>query len=708
MMMQDDVTRPAIEALTTNTALIDGNPLMQFLLILIIILLVPILFDKLKAPALLGLIIAGTLIGPKGLNIMDRDVSFDLFGTAGLLFIMFLAGLDTNITEFKRNSKKSSVFGILTFLLPFGMSALVSYFFFGLPIVPSVLIGAMIAPHTPITYPIVTKFNIQKDPAVSVALGGTLITNIISFIIIIVVVGMSGGKINSEFWIRLSVSSLIFAGIIAFVFPLVTRWFFKRFQDNVLQFIFVLVMMFMGAFIAELAHIEKIIGTLFAGITLNRLIPRTSPLMNRINFVANSIFIPFFLIGVGMLVDPRAFVQDIPTIKVAVLLTAVAIFSKYLAAWLTQKALGMSKDQGNVLNGLSSAQAASTLAVVMVGYELGLLDDAILNGSLIMILISCTTSALYTQAGARNIAAAEAGQAAENTQKLYETENDERILISVSNKQTVEELVNLSTLVKTQSARNGIYALNIINSNHSDVTDDKNAQQLLELANDVAAATDNRINPLIRYDVNIVNGITNVIKENRITDLVLGIYKGISKSFIGNLNEGILQKSNVTTLVYQSAQPIATIKKHHVFVPPQAEKEVGFPHWLLKIWNISRNSGVPLAFYGERSTLEYMRKINEKYPIPCEFEVFSEWNNFSVLSQKVQSDDNLIIVMSRKNGITYRSYMNRIPDYLNQYFRKQSFIVIYPVQLGIGELNTSYRVDEIGYNIAQLFQASRG
>lgn len=705
--------------LAINFTLPITDPVMQFLLILLIILITPIIFNKIKIPSLLGLILAGTAIGPHGLSLIDRDSSFILFGTAGLLFIMFQAGLDTDITEFKKNSKRSALFGFLTFLFPFLFSFAASYFIFDLGLMSSILVGGMIAPHTPITYSIVTRFGIQKNEAVGITLGGTLITNIISFLIIIVVVGMSTGTVDQAFWINLSVSVLLFAAIIAFLFPLVTRWFFKKFQDNTLQFVFVLVMLFLGAFLAELAGIEKIIGALFTGITLNRLIPRTSPLMSRINNVSDSIFIPFFLIGVGMLVDLGAFVKDVDTIKVAVFLTFAAIFSKYLAAWLTQKTLRYSADQRRVINGLSSAQSASTLAVVMVGYNIivgtdasgepiRLLNDAILNGSLMMVLISCTTASLHTQRGAKNIALKEASAVdADAHDKAHDETEQERILIPVSNLATVEELINLSTMIKSKGTKyKSLYGLNIITDNEHSLEDDKMATKVLEIAAEIAAGTDNKLVQLLRYDVNIVNGITNVIKENKITDLVLGIYnkKGLSKSFIGHLNEGILAKSNVTTFIYKSSQPISTIRRHLIFVPENAEKEAGFPYWLLKVWNISRNSGSQLVFYGSENTLSYIREVQKKHTVLCAFNEFVNWDDFLILSRDIERNDNLIFILSRKDGLSYHQYMNKLPDFLNSYFSENSFILIYPIQIGANTPELTLNVGKIEDNIAQLFR----
>lgn len=325
-----------------------------------------------------------------------------------------------------------------------------------------------------------------------------------------------------------------------------------------------------------------------------------------------------------------------------------------------------------------------------------------------MILISCTTSALQTQRGARNIAHQEASTPdSEKLDKIHENTLKEKILISVSNSETVEELVNLSTMIKSHSNHTGLYALNIITSNKYSASDDKNASKILDMASNIAVATDNSLNKLLRYDVNIVNGITNVIKENHITDLVLGIYykKGISTSFIGHLNEGILAKSNVTTLIYKSSQPIATIKRHVIFVPVNAEKEIGFPFWLLKVWNIARNSGTKLVFYASVETLKYIKEVNEKYTVPCEFMEFSEWDDFLVLARDFQIDDNLIFILSRNNGLSFHRYMNMLPDYLNKYFQANNYILVYPQQVGVnGSNDTAGKVETLNDTITYLFR----
>ncbi len=482
-------------------------------------------------------------------------------------------------------------------------------------------------------------------------------------------------------------------------------------------------MVYLGAVLAEMAGIEAIIGAFLAGLALNRLIPHTSPLMNRVEFVGNAIFIPFFLIGVGMLIDYRAFIQDTETIKVASVMTLIALLSKFLAALVTQKTYKFSADERRVIFGLSSAQAAATLAAVLVGYNLiigtdaagndiRLLDESVLNGTILMILVTCAIASFTAQKGAQNIALSEA------TNKNQEESNSkERILIPISNIDTTDELINLGIIVKSKKNTDGLYALSIVKNDSDDNSAaDKKAKKLLDKAAVTASATDNSLHQLLRYDQNIINGITSVVMENQITDLILGLHikQKISDSFLGELTEGILNKCNITTLIYKSTQPFSTIKKHVVVVPHKAEKEIGFPFWIVKLWNIAKNSGAKLVFYGTPETLKFIQEIHSKHPIPCEFEEFSDWNDFLILARDLQPDDNLIVVLSRKNKPSYQNNMNKVPDYLNKYFQKNSFILIYPMQIGVADsskidlknptvLEPIEKLDEIGKTIAKMF-----
>lgn len=706
-----------------NTTLPLTNPVLKFLLILVIILFAPILLNKIKIPNLLGLIIAGAVIGPNGFHLMERDSSIILSGTVGLLYIMFLAGLEIDLADFKKNSKKSLVFGMYTFLIPMILGIVGGIYVLGFSIHTSVLLASMFASHTLIAYPLVSKLGVAKNRAVNITVGGTMITDTLALLVLAVIVGMTTGDVNTEFWVRLSVSIIIFGLVVMLVFPIIARWFFKRFDDNVSQYIFVLMMVFLGAVLAEMAGIEAIIGAFLAGLSLNRLIPHTSPLMNRVEFVGNAIFIPFFLIGVGMLIDYRAFFEGFETIKVATVMTIIAVAAKYLAAYITQKTYRFSVDERRLIFGLSNAQAAATLAAVLVGYNIilgetaegepiRLLNESVLNGTILMILITCTIASFVAQKGAQNIAISETTE-----EDSAENENEERILIPISNIETTDELINLSVTIKSKKNKSGLFALCIINNNSTDEAADKRARKLLDKAVVTASATDNELHELLRYDLNIVNGISSVVKEHKITDLVLGLHdkKGISDTFLGNLTEGILTKCNTTTLIYKPSQPLGTVKRHLVVVPNKAEKEIGFPFWLVKVWNIARNTGAKLVFYANLETLKYIKDVHSKHPIDCEFYEFPDWNDFLILSRDIKNDDNLIIVLSRKDQPSFHSSMNKIHTYLNNYFQTVSFILIYPMQIGVTKdsgidftnpsiIEPIEKLDEIGKTIANLFR----
>ena len=664
------------------------DPVLKFLLILVIILSAPLLLNKLKIPHLLGLIIAGAIIGPNGLNLVLRDSSIILSGTAGLLYIIFLAGLEIDMGDFKKNSGRSFVFGMYTFLIPMALGIVAGLYVLHFSMETSILLASMFASHTLIAYPIISKLGITKDKSVTITVGGTMITDMLALLVLTVIVGMATGVIGEHFWTRLSISIVIFVLFVVIAFPIAGRWFFKHVQDSISQYIFVLVMVFLGVYLAELAGIESIIGSFLAGLSLNRLIPRSSPLMHRVEFIGNSIFIPFFLIGVGMLIDYRAFFTSFDTIKVGIVMIIVATIAKYAAAWLTQKTFRMSVDQRRIIFGLSNAQAAATLAAVMVGYNvilgqtpegepIRLLNESVLNGTILMILVTCTMASFSAQRGAHNLAATASSETDETG------DHKERILIPLSNEDTAEELVNLSLATKSKKNTHHLYALNILDNKVSgDDQQLKKSRRLLENAALTAAATDTHLQELQRYDLNVTNAILSVILEHRITDLVLGLHKekGIPSSFLGRITEGILDYSDVTTLIYKPAQPLSTMKRHLVVIPVQAEKEAGFPQWVARVWNVIQNTGAKAIFYGSSDTLGRLKTLLGKRGGEMEFTEFSDWEDFLIVFRDVHKDDNLWIVMSRHNGISFNPSMNRIPGYLNKYFQQNSFILVYPLQ----------------------------
>ena len=372
----------------------------------------------------------------------------------------------------------------------------------------------------------------------------------------------------------------------------------------------------------------------------------------------------------------------------------VATAAKYMSAWIAGKTLHYTRDERLLLFGLTNAQAAATLAAVMVGYQvilgtdvagepIRLLNDSVLNGTIIMILFTCTIASFITQKGAQNVALADMTE-----EELVDKDDaEDRILIPLSNSETVEELINLGVTVKSPRCKATMMALSIIKSDSNDASAEKRSQQLLEKAAKTAAATDNMLHSLMRYDINVVNGIKNVVKEHKITDIVLGLRKesAISNTFLGELAEGVLAKCATTTLVYRPVQPLATVKRYIMLIPTDAEKEVGFPYWLVRVWNLARNSGSKILFYGNRTVLSILQEVKAKHNVNAEFIEFTDWDDFLIISRDIHDDDALVVVMSRRNCPSYSRQMALIPTYMNKYFQTNNCVLVYPVQLGIGE-----------------------
>lgn len=660
------------------------DPVLKFLVVLIIILSAPLLLNKIKVPHLLGLIIAGAVIGPNGFNVLARDSSIVVTGTTGLLYIMFLAGLEIDLVEFKKNKWKSVTFGLYTFAIPFVLGILSSHFLFNFSWLTAIVFASIFSSHTLISYPIVSKMGIVKTLPVNLTVGGTMITDVLALLVLAVCVGMTQGEINNAFWIKLSVSMVVFSAVVLFGFPILGRWFFKKVRDSISQYIFVLVMIYLAAVLAELAGVEAIIGAFFAGLALNRLIPRASALMNRVEFVGNAIFIPFFLISVGMIIDFSVFFKDWKTIEVAVLMTIIAIGAKYIAAVATQKTFKLSKEDAGVIFGLSTAHAAATLAIVMVGYSIilgetdsgepiRLLDENILNGSILLILVSCTVSSFVTQKNSEKLLKKEN----ENTAAEAATET-ENILIALNHPNTVEALANLGLLIKSKKTER-LFALNVINEDEDD-SSKKHAEKVLEEIVKIGAAADLQIVPLMRFDKNLIEGVRNEIRANSITDLLLGVEpeKGFSASFIHHLYSGYLKNTGADVFVYQAVQPAATVQKYMVVIPENAAKEPRFFHSLLKVWNIARNSGSKVEFYGDDATIKMIQRIQKNANIDASFIIFSNWDDLPKVLAKMKENDALMIFMAQYGMPSYQDQMQQIPNLLSEGCKDKNFLLLFP------------------------------
>ena len=663
------------------------NPVIIFSLVLFIILFAPILLRKIKVPHIIGLIIAGVIVGPYALNLLRRDSSIVLFGTVGLLYIMFLAGLEIDISEFKKNRKKIIFFGFITFTLPLICGTLASYYILGYGWLSSILLASMFSTHTLVSYPIASKYGVSRNRAVALTVGGTMITDILSLLILAIIAGMTKGEANSAFWFTLGISTVVFVGIVFFVFPIIIRWFFKHYEDSVSQYIFVLAIVFLASFLAEAAGIEAIIGAFFAGLVLNNFIPHSSPLMNRIDFVGNALFIPFFLIGVGMLVNFNVLFHGWGALRVAGVIVAVAITTKFAAAWITEKSFKLLPEEGRMIFGLSTSHAAATLAIILVGYNIiigetaggepiRLLDEDILNGTILLILISCAISSFVVEKASDELALKE-----DEEEKI--AERHEKILITLAYPDTVTEMVDFGLMMKPKKNNVPVYALTIISDDSNDETSQASGKKMMQKALNHAAATEDTLIPLTRYDFNISNAIIYTIKEQNITDVLIGLHKNANqKDFLGPITENILSKTGETIFIYKNVQPFNTLKRMLVVVTPDAEKEPGFEHWFSRICTIAKTGDLSFHFFATEESLVELESLNSQStsPVSATYNQFSNWDDFLILARELKPNDFFVIVSSRKGHVSYNQSLERLPYYLSKYFIHNSYIIIYPKQ----------------------------
>jgi Kef-type K+ transport system membrane component KefB len=658
------------------------DPVLIFSLVLFIIFLAPVVLERLKIPSIIGLILAGVVVGPNGFNILLRDQSIVLFGTVGLLYIMFLAGLEIDMNDFKKNKSKSLIFGGFTFVIPMLLGIVVAHFFLRFSMLSSILLASMFASHTLLAYPIASRLGITKNRAVNVTVGGTIITDTAALLVLAIITAATRGALNNEFWLRLLISLAIFSFIVLWGFPRFTRWFFKTYEtEGVSQYIFVLAMVFLAAFLAEIAGVEPIIGAFLAGLALNRLIPHSSPLMNRIEFVGNALFIPFFLIGVGMLVDLRVLFRGPEALIVAGAMIAVATSAKWLAAIISQKIFRFTKTEGMLMFGLSNAQAAATLAAVLVGYRLELLNENVLNGTILMILVTCIISSVATEKAAVRQAIVES----EATPDLSEI--PERILVPIANADTLEQLIDLAVLVKNPKSIEPIYPLAVIKDDEQSKEKIIQSNKVLEKAKRHGAATETEVAVLTRVDSSIPNGIVRAIKDLMITEVIIGWNENLSTQdrIFGGVLDKLLRRAGEMILVAKFIQPVNTIKSIKVAVPPKAEFEPGFVHWVNTVRTIAKQTSAPLTFYCTEHTNQRIASVfkETKSNQPVKYNLFEDWEDFLILARDIMKDDLLVVVSARAGSISHDAYLPNIPKQLAKHFKAHNFVIIYPEQRGI-------------------------
>lgn len=666
-----------------------------FFLVLLIILLTPMLLNKLRIPHIIGMILAGVLIGEHGLNLLVRDGSFELFGQVGLLYIMFLAGLELDMEGMIKNRTKSIIFGLLTFVIPFILSIVCCMYLIHYSFWVSTLIGAIFGAHTLLAYTIVGRYGQIKHPSVVISVGATVIALFISLIVLAGIAGHFSPEDGFYYWLKFFLKFVGYMLIVIYGFPRLTKWFFERYQDNILQYIYILALLFLSAGLAEIAGLEGIFGAFMAGLVINRMIPHLSPLMNRIEFVGNALFIPYFLIGVGMMINLRLLFVDPATLWVITLLIVVATGSKWLAAWAGQKLFRFDSASRMMFFGMTNAHAACALAMLLVGTHIEvspgqmLIGEDILNAMIILILVSSIISSLATENAARRLALCKQSE----TGVIHDQE-EQRILISYSNPQTVEPLTQLAILLHQPNDKKELIGLHVSSDTSKDPRKRLTAKHILDKATKMAAAVDIPMFTLNRVSTNIITGVVHTTTEFNASDILIGLHQKskMSDRFWGNFTDNLLSLIQRQIMVVRPVGVINNIERIVVATPSQAEFEHGFSKWIDRLVSISEQLSCKVHMHLMDETKKcieaYLRETHADFK-PT-FQKINKWDDLYNRDDLVKENELMVIISARKGSLSYDNSFEELPEQIDQYLKKSSLLILYPDQFGMSENYTTF------------------
>ena len=663
------------------------NPSLIFFLVLVIILLAPIIMGKLRIPHIIGMVLAGVAIGQYGFNILVRDDSFELFGRVGLYYIMFLAALEMDVEGVKKNKGRLSLFGLLTFAAPFTLTFIMSDWLLGYPTIASLLLGCLMASNTLIAYPIVSRYGQQRKPSVALSVGASMLSLLVALVVLAALVASHNGQTGVLFWLWFVAKFVIYCGGLAILIPKLTRWFLRRYSDAVMQFIFVMAMLFMSAVLSESIGLEGIFGAFLSGLILNRYIPHVSPLMNRIEFIGNALFIPYFLIGVGMLINVRLAFSDTSVLWVALAITLFGTAGKAIAAYLSALLFRLPLNtSGNMMFGLTSAHAAGAIAIIMVGMRLTTPDGSVLvtgemlNGVVLMILLTCIISTVVTEQAAQQITLRDKEIPQEDTQ------DDEKMLIPMKYPEYAVRLVNLAIMMRNPKLGRGLVGLSVVYDDVDMRLNQERGQRLLEKVQQYAAAADVKMQTQVRVAANIANGIKHAFKEFRASEIIIGMHmhQEVSASFWGEFHQSLFNGLNRQIIMARLKQPLSTIRRIEVAVPSRAQFEPGFYRWLERVARLSVNLECRTIFHGRTDTLALINQyVRNRHPeMRVEFMQMDHWNEMPRLAATIAEDHLFIVIAARKGTVSYKNALEHLPEEIQQFFSGKNIIIIFPDQHG--------------------------
>lgn len=665
------------------------DPTLIFFVVLLIVLFAPIIMGKLRIPHIIGMVLAGIVVGKYGLNILERDSSFELFGRVGLYYIMFLAALEMDMEGMKKNKSRLLIYGLLTCFVPFTLTYLMSIHLLHYSTKSSLLLSCIMASNTLIAYPIVSRYGLQQKPSVTLSVGSSMLSLLIALVILAGLVASFGEHDGILFWIFFAAKFAAYCGFMIFLIPRLTRWFLRRYSDAVMQFIFVMAMLFMSAALSQIVGIEGVFGAFFAGLILNRYIPHISPLMNRLEFIGNALFIPYFLIGVGMLINVNLLFQGGHILWVIFCIVFFGTLGKAIAAYAACLGFRLPLSSGHMMFGLTSAHAAGSIAMVMVGMNIligpntYLVNDDMLNGVVIMILFTCIISSLLTDWSSQKIVLRD--------KELPEAEdekkgNDEKILIPVRYPEYADSLMDLALLVRNQKLNRGLVCLNVVYDDKDMRYNQEQGRQLLDHCSQLAAATDVMTQTQVRIAANIANGIKHAFNEFQCSEIIIGMHMHPERSpkFWGEFHQSLFNGLSRQIIMARVIQPLNTIRRIQVAVPSRAEFEPGFYRWLERLSRMAGNLDCRIQFHGRTETLALINEYiqNRHHEVRADYALMNHWNEMPQLAAQISNDHMLVVITARKGTVSYKTALERLPEEITRFFSGTNLMIIFPDQYG--------------------------
>ncbi len=657
-------------------------PVLVFGIAMVAFFFAPLLLERFQMPGIIGIILVGAAIGPQGFGLLGDNEAIELLGEVGLIFLMFIAGLEIDFNQFLEYKDRSLVFGGFAFFIPQIVGTAVGMAILDLQFTSALLFAAIFSSHTLLAYPIVSKLGISKNEAMTAAIGGTILTDTLALLVLAVVVASVGGSVGLAFWTQFILGLVLFFAAVWLIVPRIGRWFFRiHDEESYYEFLFVMMVLFVSAILAEMAGVKHIIGAFLAGLALNRLIPDSGPLMNRIEFVGNALLIPFFLLWVGTLVDIRALFAGSETLVIAGSLIVMVVLTKLAAAWLTGQIYDYTTHEVLGMFGLSVGQAAAALAIVLIGFEEGVpgFDQQMINGAVLMILaVSLLSPSVVTRAG-------KALLRAEKKEEYDPSETPQRILVPVSNHSKYrEELLDLAMAIRYENSTEPIYTVSVVSPGQELATEAKVAdlEEELEEMEEYAAGAEVPVESHTRVHRNVASEIARSALENRISTLVIGWdgAKSRRQRTFGHIIDRLLKQTSQLTVVGRVREPLNTTDRIVLILPPGIDHNTGFFEALHTIKRIGEQTGSQVHALSINSNVDQFERLYTMVDpeVPCEFEAVSDWQALlSVLRDDLKEGDLVALMSARRGDLGWHTELQTLPKSIST-LAPGNFVIVYP------------------------------